>query len=283
MRKVLTMVFVFCAGALAATAGTTLAQRAQFTDVPEKAYFADAVNMLSANGILQGYDNGAFGPDDFLTRGQVAVILKRYDFQVLQPMREKIQELQKLHGIVTPSPQILCEGKYKPGETFTADDGCNTCSCGQDGNAACTEKACLPNMNKCTSTQDCSDNYVCSTEYGDCLSNCAEGEMCIQVCTGTCVQPKKEEADKTCSVAKKEVQNSMQKMYSCTTDADCTLYSQSCPFLSCGIAIRKDEMQTMQALEQQFFTACKNEPIACAGCIEPGIPVCERNVCVLRK
>lgn len=31
---------------------------------------------------------------------------------------------------------------YRPGEHFTAPDGCNTCSCGWDGSVACTEMAC---------------------------------------------------------------------------------------------------------------------------------------------
>ena len=33
---------------------------------------------------------------------------------------------------------------YHEGESFPASDGCNTCTCGPDGNIACTEKACLP-------------------------------------------------------------------------------------------------------------------------------------------
>lgn len=32
---------------------------------------------------------------------------------------------------------------YEAGETFPDTDGCNTCSCGEDGSVACTTKACL--------------------------------------------------------------------------------------------------------------------------------------------
>lgn len=48
---------------------------------------------------------------------------------------------------VDSSPNARCEynGKsYRVGETFTADDGCNTCSCGENGMAACTLKFCAP-------------------------------------------------------------------------------------------------------------------------------------------
>jgi hypothetical protein len=31
---------------------------------------------------------------------------------------------------------------YQPGDTFPSPDGCNTCTCGSDGNIGCTEKAC---------------------------------------------------------------------------------------------------------------------------------------------
>jgi hypothetical protein len=33
---------------------------------------------------------------------------------------------------------------YREGDTFPASDGCNMCSCGEDGNVSCTEIACAP-------------------------------------------------------------------------------------------------------------------------------------------
>ena len=33
---------------------------------------------------------------------------------------------------------------HKAGESFPDRDGCNTCSCGEDGSVACTERACAP-------------------------------------------------------------------------------------------------------------------------------------------
>ncbi|MFH1671033.1 MAG: Calx-beta domain-containing protein [Patescibacteria group bacterium] len=48
-----------------------------FPDVRNGIYYDEAIGELSAAGIINGYDNGNFGPDDFVTRGQVAVLLQR--------------------------------------------------------------------------------------------------------------------------------------------------------------------------------------------------------------
>ena len=49
-----------------------------FTDVEAGAWYAQAVNWASANGIVDGYGEGLFGPNDPVTREQMAVILQRY-------------------------------------------------------------------------------------------------------------------------------------------------------------------------------------------------------------
>lgn len=41
-------------------------------------YYTDAVEWASANGIVGGYGNGRFGPNDPITREQMAAILYRY-------------------------------------------------------------------------------------------------------------------------------------------------------------------------------------------------------------
>lgn len=49
-----------------------------FSDVPEGAWYADAVNWAADNGIVSGYGNGKFGPDDDISRQQMALILFNY-------------------------------------------------------------------------------------------------------------------------------------------------------------------------------------------------------------
>ena len=49
-----------------------------FTDVPENAWYTEAVRWAAACGIVTGYNAETFGPSDPLTREQLAAILCRY-------------------------------------------------------------------------------------------------------------------------------------------------------------------------------------------------------------
>ncbi len=58
--------------------GTPQVSAASFSDVPEGTYYTEAVAWAAENGIVNGYKNGLFGPDDNITREQMAAILYRY-------------------------------------------------------------------------------------------------------------------------------------------------------------------------------------------------------------
>lgn len=49
-----------------------------FTDVKGDMWYTDAILWANANGIVAGYDNGAYGVGDLITREQFATILYRY-------------------------------------------------------------------------------------------------------------------------------------------------------------------------------------------------------------
>ncbi|MCR4963952.1 MAG: S-layer homology domain-containing protein [Firmicutes bacterium] len=49
-----------------------------FKDVANGSWYANAVIWANANGIVEGYGNGKFGPTDNITREQMAAILYRY-------------------------------------------------------------------------------------------------------------------------------------------------------------------------------------------------------------
>lgn len=49
-----------------------------FSDVADGQWYADAVNWAAANGIVNGYSSEKFGPNDTVTREQLATILYRY-------------------------------------------------------------------------------------------------------------------------------------------------------------------------------------------------------------
>lgn len=57
----------------AASSGST-----SFTDVPAGEWYFSAVSWAAQNGIVSGYSNGTFGPNDGITREQLAVMLWRY-------------------------------------------------------------------------------------------------------------------------------------------------------------------------------------------------------------
>ena len=55
----------------------TAGENSRFSDVPAGAYYAKAVAWASDKGIVAGYSETQFGPEDTITREQLAVILFR--------------------------------------------------------------------------------------------------------------------------------------------------------------------------------------------------------------
>lgn len=49
-----------------------------FADVDNSQWYAEGVAWAEAQGIIGGYGNGRFGPNDNITREQLAVMLWRY-------------------------------------------------------------------------------------------------------------------------------------------------------------------------------------------------------------
>jgi len=69
--------FGFAIGA-ATVHGSSLLGSALFPDVPTGAYFDAAIGELYNKGVITGHDDGTFRPNDFVTRGQVAVMFQRF-------------------------------------------------------------------------------------------------------------------------------------------------------------------------------------------------------------
>ncbi|MDO4733606.1 MAG: S-layer homology domain-containing protein, partial [Bacillota bacterium] len=49
-----------------------------FSDVPAGQWYSEAVKWAASAGIVSGYDANTFGPNDMVTREQLASILYRY-------------------------------------------------------------------------------------------------------------------------------------------------------------------------------------------------------------
>ena len=63
---------------LARLEGNPTAKSAGFADVADGAWYADAVNWAASEGIVSGYSDTEFGPNDPITREQMAAILYNY-------------------------------------------------------------------------------------------------------------------------------------------------------------------------------------------------------------
>jgi len=75
-RKIMVVVAI-AAAAVLLLGGVAAAQT--FADVDESNTHSDAIEWAAENGIVQGYENGDFGPFDNITRGQAASMFMRYD------------------------------------------------------------------------------------------------------------------------------------------------------------------------------------------------------------
>lgn len=58
--------------------GAQAGVREHFTDVTSDAWYADAINWAAYCGVVSGYGNGIFGPENNVTREQLATILYNY-------------------------------------------------------------------------------------------------------------------------------------------------------------------------------------------------------------
>ena len=89
------------------------ASAASFTDVASGAYYANAVAWASANGIVTGYGNGKFGPNDSITREQFAAILyryaqyKKYDVSAAASL-DGYTDAQSVSSYAVPAVQWAC-------------------------------------------------------------------------------------------------------------------------------------------------------------------------------
>jgi hypothetical protein len=84
LRRLLSLPF-FLGVAVGATTvlGATKLGSSVFTDVPKGSYYDGAIGEMYQLGIIKGYGDGRFGPDDAVTRGQLAVMMQRLRDDIL--------------------------------------------------------------------------------------------------------------------------------------------------------------------------------------------------------
>lgn len=60
---------------LTVSASTAFAKSADFTDVPEKGWYTEAVDYVSEAGLFSGKGNGKFDPDGVMNRAMMVQVL----------------------------------------------------------------------------------------------------------------------------------------------------------------------------------------------------------------
>ena len=100
-----------------------------FTDVASGAYYANAVAWANANGVVTGYGNGKFGPDDSITREQLAAILyryaqyKKYDVSVGEDTNiMDFDDVRQISSYAVPAIQWACGAGVMTGKSTTTLD-----------------------------------------------------------------------------------------------------------------------------------------------------------------
>lgn len=104
-----------------------------FTDCDYDAYYGKYIAWASENGIIGGYGDGRFGPDDLVTREQMALILFRFadflgvvpdnmDTVLDYPDADSISDYAKTAAIYCQTTGIIggrAGGVFAPKETAT--------------------------------------------------------------------------------------------------------------------------------------------------------------------
>ena len=111
-----------------------------FTDVAKSAWYANAVIWANNAGVVKGYGNGKFGPDDLITREQLATMLYRYsEYKGSTPGTPVSADFSKFPDASKVSSWALTETKWAHAEGLIQGMGNGTLSPG--GYASRTQAA----------------------------------------------------------------------------------------------------------------------------------------------
>lgn len=93
--------------------GSPKAIQANFSDVPKQQWFSDSISWAASEGIVNGYGNGAFGPNDNITREQMAAILYRYaQYKGINVQNGRLDDLLGFEDVLDVSAYALDAMKW---------------------------------------------------------------------------------------------------------------------------------------------------------------------------
>ena len=73
-------------------ATVAMADHIEFTDVGEDHIFADSIHWASDNGLIEGYENNTFRPNNKVSRGEVTALFQRYNDLFTQVVEQSAGE-----------------------------------------------------------------------------------------------------------------------------------------------------------------------------------------------
>ncbi|HZX20989.1 MAG TPA: S-layer homology domain-containing protein [Clostridia bacterium] len=85
-----------------------------FVNIESEKWYTNAIAWAVENGIVEGYGNGEFGPDDMLTREQMVTILYRYS-QLVGCDMNKINSLETFNDVSDISDWASAEMRWAVG------------------------------------------------------------------------------------------------------------------------------------------------------------------------
>ncbi|MEK7137165.1 MAG: S-layer homology domain-containing protein [Patescibacteria group bacterium] len=283
-----------------------------YSDVEDDSVYGSAIQEMTLLGFLQGYGNNLFGPNDAVTRGQMSILVKRLRDREIKALHAQVEEMRATLDLGTCGDSSVqtgeecddentesgdgcsaeclqevlqdgCPGGYAFGEEFPADDGCNVCVCSPSG-IACTKMHCSsptePVIEEPVAIEPeeiaAPENIAPACGNGICEHD--ENTLpphrrfyCPQDCTG--------EASRTqmCETLTEDFLDIPENYRACQADADCVELEQSCPFLTCGIAVNKSNYPTLGIEKEEVMETCRREgnikacvtcPFSAAVCLE---------------
>ena len=88
-----------------------------FTDVAKTSWYFEPVTWAAAQGIVDGYGNGKFGPNDPITREQLATILWRYiDSPAINHNLDRFTDAGQISGWAMDAMEWACGNGIMEGD-----------------------------------------------------------------------------------------------------------------------------------------------------------------------
>ena len=303
---------------LAGKSADPMQQRANaYSDVQPDSTSASAVEEMSRLGFLRGYENGLFGPDDAVTRGQAAILLKRLRDRDIKAIRAQVEEMRFALSLGTCGDATMQKGEecddgnllstdgcsaecltevihefcadgHKIDEEFPAPDGCNTCICTRSG-VICTTMQCAAPESEAEEVElesasielpiiDLNTAPTCGNRICEPREDTLPPDRRFY-CPQDCTG---ETYEPQCGRLKQEFSDLADTSRICQGDDDCVKLEQHCPFFTCGEAVNKMSYPTLSMKRDDMVEACRleGENRECVSCANTAA-FCQQGRCVL--